>query len=232
MNVALVVAGGQGRRFGVPGGKQLLPVAGRPLLAWTLKAMEDAARIDAVVVTFDPARLEELSAALREWEASKVRAVVAGGDERQDSVRSGLASLPCNCDVVAVHDGARPLVSPQDVDACVEALPGFDGAVLGRPVVDTIKEVGAGAADTVVERTLDRGRLWQAETPQVFPVDVLRRAHERAQASGVLMTDDAAVVELAGGKIRMVAATGLNTKVTVKEDAVLAEAVLARRIGA
>lgn len=226
MNVGVVVAGGSGERFGAAEGKQLALLAGRPMIAWTLEAMQAASSIDAVVVTFDPEGVEALAEAVGEWGADKVHRVVAAGRERQHSVRSGLEAVPEGTTVVAVHDGARPLAWAADIDACVEALPGWDGVVLGRPAVDTIKAVGQGG---LVDRTLERSRLWQAETPQVFEFSTLLEAHRKAEAAGVIATDDAALVEQAGGRVRMVAASGPNVKVTVKDDALLAEAVLARR---
>lgn len=226
MNVALVVAGGTGERFGAANGKQLAVLAGRPMLRWTLDAMQAAASIEAVVVTFDAEGVDALAERIEGWGVDKVTAIVPGGRERQHSVRAGLQAVPSATEVVAVHDGARPLVLTDDIDACVDALPGWDGVVLGRPVVDTVKAVGTAG---LVDRTLDRSRLWQAETPQVFGLSTLLEAHARAEAAGLLATDDAALVEQAGGRVRMVAATGPNIKVTVKEDALLAEAVLGRR---
>ena len=228
MNVAVVVAGGRGVRFGRSGGKQLTPIAGRPMLAWTLDAFEAARRIDAVVVVFRPALLIEVERRLRDWGVSKVAAVVAAGRERQDSVAAGLAALPLEADVVAVHDGARPLVLAEDIDAAIDALPGWDGVVLGRPAVDTVKRV---TDDASIVETLARRDLWQAETPQVFEVATLRQAHQRAETDGYVGTDDAALVERTGGRVLMLAASGPNFKVTVPQDVVLAAAALMSREG-
>jgi 2-C-methyl-D-erythritol 4-phosphate cytidylyltransferase len=225
VNVALVVAGGLGVRFGRAEGKQLAPLAGRPMLYWTLAAMSDADSIDSIVVTFDPDGLSAAAALLEEWQLPKFAGIVSGGETRQDSVALGLAALPPAATVVAVHDGARPLVLPQDVDRCVAALPGWDGAVLGRPASDTLKRVDT---EGRVAQTLDRSEIWQAETPQVFGVETLRAAHDVPRGA-TAATDDASLVESAGKRIRMVAATGVNLKVTRPEDIVLAEAVLGKR---
>jgi len=230
VNAALVVAGGRGVRFGRSGGKQLIPIAGRPMLAWTLDAFETARHVDAVVVVFRPALLIEAERSVKQWGATKVAAVVAAGPERQDSVAAGLAALPEDATIVAVHDGARPLVLPGDIDAAIEALDGWDGVVLGRPAVDTVKRV---ADDGTVEETLARRDLWQAETPQVFEVATLKAAHERAERERWVGTDDAALVERAGGRVRMLAASGPNFKITVPQDVILAAAALgARKEGA
>jgi 2-C-methyl-D-erythritol 4-phosphate cytidylyltransferase len=226
MSSAVVVAGGQGVRFGCPEGKQLALLAGRPMLYWGLAAMEQASSIREVAVVFAPEGVVEVRSLVAGWAFGKVKAVVAGGRTRRESVSLGLAALGPDVEAVAVHDGARPLVLPVDIDSCVAALPGWDGVVLGRPACDTIKRAADGGA---VLETLSRRELWLAETPQVFRLTALRAAHAAGRAPDGLATDDAALVELAGGKVRMVAATGLNLKVTVPEDLILAEAVLEQR---
>lgn len=226
MRTAVVVAGGRGVRLARQGGKQLMPLAGRPMLSWTLRAFESASTIDSVVVAFGPEGVESLPALVEGWGLSKVHGIVPAGAERQDSVAAGLAAAPTGTDVVVVHDGARPLVLPADIDACVEALPGFDGVVLGRPAVDTIKEA---AADGVVTRTPDRSGLWYAETPQVFPLDTLLEAQAAARRDGFVGTDDAVLVERVGGRVCMLSAQGANLKITVPADVSFAESVLLGR---
>lgn len=226
MNVGLIVAGGRGERFGRDGGKQLVPLAGRPMLAWALAAFEAAPCVDTMVVTFAPEGLDALRGELVAWGLAKVAAVVPGGDTRQESVRAGLEAVPADAAVVVVHDGARPLVTPVDIDACVAALEGADGAVLGRPAVDTIKRV---RPDGTVDETVDRRELWQAETPQAFFAATLRRAHKEALDKDLAATDDAMLVEASGGTVRMVRASGPNLKVTLPEDLALAAAILAER---
>lgn len=226
MNAGLIVAGGSGERFGRQGGKQLAPLAGRPMLFWALAAFQAATCVDTVIVTFAREGMEGLADELARWGLPKVALAVSGAETRQGSVRAGLRAVPAEATVVVVHDGARPLVTPADIDACVSALDSADGAVLGRPAVDTIKRV---RQDGTIAQTLERSELWQAETPQAFRAETLRRAHEEALHSGLEATDDAMLVEASGGTVRMVRATGPNLKVTLPSDLALAAAILAER---
>jgi 2-C-methyl-D-erythritol 4-phosphate cytidylyltransferase len=215
-------------RFGRAGGKQLAMVAGRPVVAWSVRAFERAPEIDAIVVVADPDRLDEYAEAAS---ASKVITVVPGGTTRQDSVEAGLAALPEDVETVAVHDGARPLVTPETIACAVRALeahPGLAGVVVGQPMADTVKRVRRHATD-MVAATPCRDSLWVAQTPQVFPTQVLRDAYALARADGFCGTDDSRLVERAGGSIMLVRAVGSNVKVTVPEDLAMVEGVLARR---
>lgn len=230
MRAAIIVAGGSGERLGREGGKQLAPLAGRPMLSHTLAAFAACDEIDAVAVVVHPERAEEYRRRVIEPVGSpKVIAVVGGGDTRQASVAAGLRAVPAEARVVVVHDGARPLVTPAvlaEAIAALEADEGLAGVVVGHPAYDTLKLVDA---DACVIGTVDRTAFWVAQTPQVFRADALRRAHERAQRAGFVGTDDASLVERDGGRVRMVAGPRDNIKVTVAEDLVLAEALLASR---
>jgi 2-C-methyl-D-erythritol 4-phosphate cytidylyltransferase len=221
----VVPAAGSGRRLGGVrkaylelAGEPLLVRALRPFLAhpaieWAVVALpeEDAADPPAWLVTLDP----------------RVR-VVAGGAERTDSVRAALAAVPPACDVVLVHDAARPLVTGDVVERVFAAVSAQAGAIAAVPVEDTIKEV---EPDRAIARTLDRGRLWRAQTPQGFPRALLEEAHRRALAEGVVATDDAALVERLGGRVVVVEGSPENLKVTGPLDLPLAEAILRRRGG-
>lgn len=232
MRVAVIVAGGTGTRFGRPGGKQLALVAGAPLVVHTLRAFDACPVVDAVVLVCDPGRVEAYrSEAVEEAGITKVVAVVGGGETRRASVAEGLAALPAACTRVAVHDGARANIEPATIAAAFDSLdadPSLDGVVVGHPALDTVKAVGA---DGLVLSTPDRAGLWVAQTPQVFRREVLERAHERARADGFEGTDDASLVERAGGRVRMVEGPRWNLKVTVPEDVAVLEALLARRGG-
>lgn len=231
MNVAVIVAGGSGERSGLAGGKQLATIAGRPVLAHAIDAFERSDRTDAIVVVVHPDRVEEYRAgAVTPLGAAKVMAVVAGGDTRQRSVECGLAALPAEATLVAVHDGARPLVSPATIDAAFGALaddPTLDGVVVGHPSYDTLKSVNAGG---LIAGTPDRASLWAAQTPQVFRAARLREAYARASADAATATDDSALVERIGGVVRMLPGPRDNIKVTVADDLLLAERLLAARI--
>jgi 2-C-methyl-D-erythritol 4-phosphate cytidylyltransferase len=230
VNAAIIAAGGSGERFGDAAGKQLAPIAGLPLLAHTLLAFERCADVDAVVVVTHPDRVEEYRrVAVEASGVAKVVAVVAGGATRIESVRAGLAALPEGVDLVAVHDGARAAITPETISAAFVTLagrPDVDGVVVGHPCVDTIKEVDA---DGRVIATPDRTRFWDAQTPQVFRTAALSRAYWRAGISGFEGTDDASVVEAAGGTVVMVAGPRSNLKVTVPEDVAMLTALLEAR---
>lgn len=232
MNVAVVVAGGSGERFGDPGGKQLALVAGAPVLAHTIRAFDRCDAVDAIVVVTHPDRVDEYRSVVMSVPAGrKVVAVVAGGATRRASVAAGLAALPVSCDVVAVHDGARAAVSPGTIDASFRALgehPEADGVVVGHPAFDTVKEVDA--AGRIVS-TPDRAHLWIAQTPQTFRAGALLAAHRLAAADGFEGTDDASLIERSGGIVLMLEGPRWNLKVTVPDDLVVLEALLAAREG-
>lgn len=228
MNAAVVVAGGVGERFGDKGGKQLAPVGGLPVLAHTLRAFERCDAVEAVVVVAHPDRVEEYrTEAVELTGTAKVIAVVAGGATRRASVAAGLAALPEGCTAVAVHDGARAAVTPETIAAtfaALEADPSLDGVVVGYHALDTIKESDA---EGRILSTPDRSRLWVAQTPQTFRFRSLMDAHGRAAIEGFEATDDSALVERVGGKVAMLEGPRWNIKVTVPEDIVVLEALLA-----
>jgi 2-C-methyl-D-erythritol 4-phosphate cytidylyltransferase len=198
--VGIVPAAGAGERLGADVPKAFAVLGGKPMLEWSLAVLREVC--DRVVVAVPPDRVAPPD-------------FVAGGATRSESVRNALAAAP-EATVVVVHDAARPLVTVELVRRCLDALEGFDGAIAAAPVTDTIKEVDDGR----VARTPDRGRLWAAQTPQVFRADVLREAAGDA-------TDDAALVEAIGGNVRVVEAPRENLKVTTRTDIRLAEMLLA-----
>lgn len=196
---AIVVAAGSGSRFGGP--KQFAELEGRRVVDWALVASRSVA--DGVVLVVPAAHLDD--------EAPAADVVVAGGATRSQSVRAGLAAVPAGADVVVVHDAARPFAAPalfEAVVACVRA--GADAAIPGVAIADTVKRV----LDGRVLGTLDRDELVAVQTPQAFAADVLRRAH----AAGADATDDAALVEAAGGRVMVVPGDPANTKITRRTD--------------
>ena len=207
--VGIVPAGGSGERLGADRPKAFVVCAGRPLIEWSLEVL--GAVCDRVVV-----------AAPEGYDDGPDR--VRGGDSRSASVRNALAAAP-EATVAVVHDAARPLVTRDLVERCLAALePGIDGAIAAAPMTDTVKEA---ASDGRVVRTLDRAALWAIQTPQVFKADVLRSALERDAAALAAAPDDAALVEDAGGVIRVVEAPPENIKVTRASDLRIVEALLA-----
>ncbi len=208
-----MVAGGGGRRFGGP--KQFEDLHGRRVLDWSLAAARAAC--DGVVAVVPSDRLSAESARLQPGAGAVV--VVAGGSTRSGSVRAGLAAVPDDAEIVVVHDAARPLAGPDLFHRTVAAVrAGADAAVPGVPVTDTVKRVEDGR---VVE-TVDRSRLVAVQTPQAFRAEVVRRAH----AGDPEATDDAALVESAGGTVVVVEGDPRNFKLTSPDDLVVARALL------
>jgi len=221
---AIIVAAGSGVRMVDPStpDKLFADLAGRPLLAHTLSAFERCDVIARVVLVMSAVNLERGRRLGEEQGFGKVIAVCMGGARRQDSVRVGLAALG-ECNYVAVHDGARPLVTADVIERGIDAAKETGAAAAAVPVTDTIKEAGI---DRLVVRTVDRDKLWAVQTPQVFRFELLERAHREITAD---MTDDAAMVEALGMPVRLFEGDRRNVKVTVAEDLELAEALLASR---
>ncbi|MHB8196425.1 MAG: 2-C-methyl-D-erythritol 4-phosphate cytidylyltransferase [Vulcanimicrobiaceae bacterium] len=225
---AVVVAAGRDTRFGAP--KQLVDLAGAPLLAWSLRCFALVAQIQGVVIVTESEWLDQVRDLCRAEVRVPACEVVPGGATRQESVRLGLSSVPSGFDAVLVHDGARPLVLAQDVRRGMEAVGAGRAAILAAPVVDTIKQVRS--LQLVVAATLPRAGLWAAQTPQFALLDDLRSAHARAYDDGVQATDDAALLERLGMEVAIVAVSGENFKVTYPADIERAAVVLkARRAG-
>ncbi len=221
MVAAILAAGGVGRRMGVRTHKPFVPLAGQPMLCWALAALQSSRAVREIVVVAHRKDLPAVRRLVRRLRFSKVSCVVPGGASRRASVFQGMRALPREAEWVLVHDAARPLVTPALIHRAIRGA--CDGAAITAvPVVPTIKE----ARDGWVLRTLDRSRLWAVQTPQVFRRDLLERAHRRGRANGTEATDDAALVEKLGWRVRIVAGSHRNIKVTTPEDLVIAEALL------
>jgi 2-C-methyl-D-erythritol 2,4-cyclodiphosphate synthase/2-C-methyl-D-erythritol 4-phosphate cytidylyltransferase len=218
---AVVVAAGRGERLG-SSQKVLLPLAGRPMLAWSLAALERAHAIGTVVIAAGPHTHEAIARLVRDEGFDKVQAIVAGGERRQDSVAAGLAALPDVIEIVVIHDGARPLADPELFDHLAVVAAESGAAIAASPVADTLKRVTKG----VITETVDRGGLWAAQTPQGFRLETLRRV---MTASAETVTDEARLCELAGVPVAVVPASPANLKVTHPEDIAVAEAMLRAR---
>jgi len=215
---AVVVAAGRSARMGGLD-KLFAPLGGRPLLARTLAAFQECAAVRRVVLVLAAENLAQGLALAEEEGLSKVRTVCLGGRRRQDSVWEGLEALG-PCDWVVVHDGARPLVTPQLIEEGLAAARETGAAVCALPAQDTVKRVDEQGR---VLSTLERRRLWLVQTPQVFRCDILREAHERSRRTA---TDDAALVERLGYRVQVYPGSPRNLKVTTPEDLALAEALL------
>lgn len=225
MATALLAAAGAGERLGAGTPKAVVEVAGRPLIAWSLEALNAAATVDRAVIAAPPAWEEAVERIARAAAPSLAVTVIPGGTSRSQSVSNALAALD-GSDEVLVHDAARPLVTPELIDRCVGQRRswGCDGVVAAARAVDTIKEADAGGR---VIATLERSRLWAIQTPQVFRSESLGSALDKGDLSRAY--DDAQLVEWIGGDIRIVEAPRQNFKVTTQHDLRVAEWLLEER---
>lgn len=222
---AVVVAAGRGTRFGRP--KQLLELAGKPVVAWSVETFAAMPEIVDLVVVTEPEFIELMETVVLPRAGALGVQVVRGGATRQESVRLGLAALPDHCAGVLVHDGARPLVRTSDVRAGMRVVRPGTGALLAARVIDTIKVADA---ENKVTRTLERAMLWAAQTPQFAATRDLARAHADAvRLQWPPATDDAALMERAGFDVRVVETSAENFKVTLPGDLARAEAILRER---
>ncbi len=224
---ALIPAAGMGRRMGKTVAKQFLPLGDKPMLAHTLLAFQRASEIDEIIPILSKEDMEHcLRDVIEQYHITKVKTLVVGGKERQDSVMNGLKKLEKDASVVLVHDGVRPFVTHEMIRECVEFVKKGECVVVGVPLKDTIKEVDDKG---VVRHTLERSRLWAIQTPQAFPIKILRHAYEESYKQRILGTDDAMLVEQSGTRVRVIMGSYENIKITTPEDLVLAEEILKRR---
>jgi 2-C-methyl-D-erythritol 4-phosphate cytidylyltransferase len=225
--VALVPAAGFGLRMGGSTRKQFRLLGGVPLVVHSLRVFQASPVVDAVVLAVPRADLAYCQSDVVEAHGlTKVIKVVAGGQERQESVRNALAVVEGECEIVVVHDAVRPFLTEAMLTEVVAAAREKGAAIIALPMRDTVKEVGT---DYLIERTVDRRSLWLAQTPQAFRRDWLQEAHRSAQMQGVAGTDDAYLLERMGRPVRVVEGSGENIKVTRPEDMIIGEAILSSR---
>lgn len=222
---AIVVSAGEGRRLGGSLPKPYLPIADRPMILRTLDRCFAARSIDDVILVVAAVELARCEALLLGDAALRQRPwrLQSGGATRQGSVKRGLEKIGLNTDIVVIHDGARPLVSPLLIDRCVELTNEKGAVVVGVPVHDTIKLV---SEDRWVLSTPDRSALWEIQTPQVFRRDLILEAHRWAMQKRIEATDDAMLVERMGERVFLVEGDRSNLKITVPEDLLFAEALI------
>jgi 2-C-methyl-D-erythritol 4-phosphate cytidylyltransferase len=226
----LIPAAGMGKRMGKALAKQFLPLGDKPMLAHTLLAFQRASEVDEIIPILSQ---EDIEICLRDiiecFHITKVKTLVVGGKERQDSVSNGLHKLEKDAVVVMVHDGVRPFVTAEMIRDSVEHAKKGECVAVGVPIKDTIKEVNDKG---IVRSTLERSRLWAIQTPQAFPVRILKHAYEEALSKRLYGTDDATLVERAGGSVRIIMGSYENIKITTPEDLMVAEEILKRRYDA
>jgi 2-C-methyl-D-erythritol 4-phosphate cytidylyltransferase len=224
MNVAIVVAAGKGTRLGGDRPKQFLELSGVPVIIHRLRQFELSKQINEVITVLPADETAGFESLAQKFELSKFRRVVAGGETRARSVRNGLNEI-VQADVVAVHDGVRPFVTPEEIDQVVAAAGKSGAAILTASVADTIKRV---EGDRIVQ-TISRAELRRALTPQCFRFDILKRAYEpldQLESSGIEITDESMLVERLGIEIVAVEGSDRNIKITSVQDLKQAEALL------
>jgi 2-C-methyl-D-erythritol 4-phosphate cytidylyltransferase len=223
MNIAIIAAAGAGTRMASDRPKQFLLLAGTPVLIHTLKVFEQCESIQEVILVLPAEESAGFLSLAGKFGLRKVARVVPGGVTRADSVKRGLAAIrAATAEIVVVHDGVRPFVTVEEIDATVAAAQIDGAAILVAPVTDTIKQV----SDQRVERTLDRGVLRRAMTPQCFRYELLRQAYQAADVTDASLTDESVLVEKIGIPVSVVEGSPRNIKITTADDLAIAEAIL------
>lgn len=226
MVTAIVLAAGRSSRMGGGTNKQFLELLGKPILWYSLDAFQNCEAVNAIVVVRRPEYAEEAIEVARGFK--KVVAFTDGGAERQNSVWNGLEKCQSGTEIVAIHDGARPLVTTELIAATIQNARAHGTGIAATKVVDTIKEADD---NRTILRTVDRTKLWAVQTPQTVRYDLLRRAYAKVLEQGIVVTDEAAAVEKLGEPVKLVDTPFLNLKITTPSDLAMAEALLRQRAG-
>ena len=221
MTTAIILAAGKSERMGSGVDKAFLSLVNKPVVAWSLLAFERCADIDRIVLVVKKDQLVASKAVVKMFGISKIDKIVAGGGKRQESVAAGLAACDLDTRCVVVHDGARPMVTPELISEVVKYVKKAPAVTVGRPMTDTIKFCEKG---TTVTRSVDREKLWMVQTPQAFQMKELRAAYKALGTKDV--TDDCMAIELNGGVVKIVESLKPNFKITTVEDLQLAATLL------
>ena len=226
MNVrAIIAAGGRGERMGGDLPKQFIQIKKKPVLAYTLENFEKCKLIDEIILVVPEEYVGLCSYQVVDvFNFRKIRKIISGGKERQDSVYKALLSLPGNTDIVTIHDGVRPFISPEKIIKSIEMCKQDKAVILALPINETVKRVEDGNVIT----TLDREKLWIAQTPQTFEYKLILEAYKKAEQDDFVGTDDSSLVERMGVKVRILEGDYENIKITTPEDLVLAERMIDR----
>jgi len=228
--LAIILAGGAGKRMGAATNKQFLLIDKKPIIAHTLQVFEDCRSVDGIYLVVNHKDLPLIQEEVLEiYRFNKLMKLVIGGRLRQDSVRNGLEAIEQPCDIVVIHDGARPLISPSFVEKCISLMEVFDAVIPALPVQDTVKVV---SKEGFVSKTLERDSLWHIQTPQVFKSALIMKAYRDGMAKKFYGYDDATFVEHLGKKIKVIEGSPYNIKITTPEDLIIARGILSQLKGA
>ncbi|MDD4018179.1 MAG: 2-C-methyl-D-erythritol 4-phosphate cytidylyltransferase [Kiritimatiellae bacterium] len=223
MNTVILVAAGKSERMGSNTDKAFLSLGSKPVVAWSLLAFEGCADIDQIILVVRKDQVLAAKSVTQMFGISKIRAIVAGGTRRQDSVQNGMKAMDPETRVVIVHDGARPCVTPELISEIIKYAKRNGCGVAASRVWDTIKYVERG---TTVDHTVDRTKLWAVQTPQAFSAELLKRAYKTVEEQKATVTDEAGAVELIGEPVRLIEWPLPNIKITTAEDLPLAAAAM------
>lgn len=219
----VIAAAGKGTRMGLETNKQYLELQGKPVLALTLQRFEDCISVDEIIVVAGETEVEFCRKNVTDrYGFKKIKVVTAGGATRQQSVYKGLRHVSPGCNIVLIHDGARPFIDADGIEACIDAAKQYGAAVLAVPARDTIKRSDLSG---FVEETVDRSKLWYIQTPQAFQYELIMDAHVKAAQDGFDGTDDAVLAERMGHKVKLVSGNYNNIKITAREDLIMAESM-------
>ena len=221
MTTAIIVAAGKSERMGAGTDKAFLSLVNKPVVAWSLMAFEKCPNVDRIVLVVRKDQQLAAKAVGRMFGISKLVRIVPGGNRRQDSVQAGIAACDIDTRTVVIHDGARPLITPELISEVVKLGIRTGAATIGRRMIDTVKVIEKG---TTVTRTEPRERLWQIQTPQAFQFRVLRDAYKALGKTEV--TDDCQAVEMSGGTVKVYESNRPNLKITTPDDLQVAAALL------
>jgi 2-C-methyl-D-erythritol 4-phosphate cytidylyltransferase len=217
---AIVLAAGRGERFGSQIPKPLIKINSKPIIIRCLEIFSSHPDIKDVILVVNYGNSKDIIKRLERYRIKKIKNVVLGGERRQDSVRNGLSAIDTRVDLVLIHDGARPFIDKETISRVIKEAKKSGAAIVGVPVKSTIKKV---VKSRVVEKTLNRNTLWEAQTPQVFRKELLLKAYQRFK--DIDATDDSSLIERLGVKVKVVPGSYNNIKITTPEDLILAEAI-------
>jgi len=227
--VALIAAAGKGKRMNARINKPFIPIFGKPILAYTIEKFEKCKLIDKIylVVNTEEKEICHKNIILK-YNFFKVQELVDGGETRQDSIYNGLKALNKDTDIVVIHDGARPLVEATTIRDSIEKAQEYGAAIAVIPIKDTVKK---SENNFFITKTLNREEIWRAQTPQTFKYDIILPAYHQAYKDKYLATDDAAIVERYGHKVKLIIGSEENIKITTPFDVIVAEIFLKKGFG-
>jgi len=232
MNVAIITAAGKGIRLKSNISKQFLNIYGKPILAHTINTFQNSSKIQEIYISVPEDYLGTCEKnIIRKYSFNKVKKLVIGGSNRQESVFNALAEIPSSSKLVSIHDGVRPLVTAEEVELTITRLlaenkkdPKVKGVILAAPARETVKKIN----DKTIDITIPRDKVWHAQTPQTFFYENILEAHNRAREEGFIGTDDSSLVERIGWKVSVVRGRHENIKITTSIDLFLAELIMSR----